>query len=275
MPPADGEQPGAGADVVVKDAPPSATDIIAEKPWFDGFKDADLKGWAEKNGLKDAESTAKQLRDAQKLIGSSANKLDLPKDGEDFTQWAGHDKLGIPKEAKAYEIAKPQLPEGMTWDESFEGQVKEAAAKLRLHPSQLNGLVDVYTQARVAEFNELQKHTNDERAATQNLLKEWGADKDANIEFAKRGGKFLGLSGEEMDAIEKGLIGGPALMKALLKFGKAAREGSSVDGDASPIIGKEALKAELNRLNERIGKGETLTAEEMKKRSALYSQIHG
>lgn len=278
MTPADGEQPGAGGgDVEVKDKPTTAADALVEKPFYDGFKDADLKGWAEKAGLKDAESAAKQLRDAQKLIGTSANKVDLPKPDEDITQAEIWDKLDVPKEAKGYEgkFKRPEMPEGLTYDEGLEKQYLEHAAKVRTPPHIVQQNIDFFAQQRVAEFNSLKEHQTKEAGELQTLFKEWGADKDTNIEFARRGAKFLGLTTEEAGAIEKGLIGGPLLMKALLKFGKASREGASVDGDASPVIGKEALKNDLAKLNDRIAKGETLSKEELAKRSALYKQIHG
>ena len=265
------------ADTITTTADTTTTttaDVLNEKPWYGEIKDTELKTWAEKNNPKDAESTLKQLRDAQKLIGDP-NRVSLPKAGEDITQSEIWDKLGVPKEAKGYEIKRPTLPEGMTYDENFEGQVKETAAKLRIHPTQVQGLVDLYAQSRIGEFNSLKEHQEKEAADLQGLLKEWGADKPVNVELAKRGAKFLGIPQDEIDALESGVLGGRKVMQALLKFGKAAREGSSVDGDSSPLIGKEALKAELARLNERIGKGEALNADEMKQRTALYKQIHG
>ncbi len=277
---ADGEQPGAGGNVDAGAATgadaASAAALLNEKPWYGDLPETNddekaLKQWVEKKNWKDPLSALKSTRELEKHVG--ANRVMLPGEKDDITQWEGWDKLGVPKEAKAYDIARPQLPDGMTWDENFEGQVKEAAAKARIHPAQLKALVDVYTQSQIGQFTEMQKHSAAEATALQGLLKEWGADKDTNVELAKRGAKFVGLSKEEIDGLEKGLLGGPIVMKALLKFGKLAREGATVDGESSVLVGKEALKAELNRLNERIGKGETLTPEEMKKRSGLYSQI--
>lgn len=276
MPPADGEQPGASGTVDAGATPGSAADIVAQAPWYGELPEANdddkaFKGWVDKKGFKDPIAALKGYRELEKHVG--ANRVVLPGEKDDITQWEGWDKLGVPKEAKAYEIARPQLPDGMTWDEGFEGQIKEAAAKARIHPAQLKALVDVYTQSQIGQFSEMQKHSADEATALQGLMKEWGADKDTNVELAKRGAKFLGLDKTEIDALEKGLIGGPTMMKALLKFGKLAREGSSVDGESSPVIGLEGLKADLARINERIGKGETLSAEEMKKRNSLYAQI--
>jgi hypothetical protein len=273
MTPADGEQPGAGGDVEVKDKPGTPGEVLNAPPWYGEIKDADLKTWAEKNNPKDAESTLKQLRDAQKLIGDP-NRISLPKDGDDITQHEIWDKLNVPKEAKDYKLNRPQMPEGMEWDAGLEAKVLDRAAKLRVHPTQLQGLVEEFAGVQVEQFKALKEHQTKEAGELNGLLKEWGAEKDTNVELAKRGAKFLGMSTEEVDALSNGVTGGKLIMQALLKFGKAAREGSSVDGDSSPVIGKEALKAEIDRYNDRIAKGEKLTPAEEKARSAAYQQYH-
>jgi hypothetical protein len=193
----------------------------------------------------------------------------MPKDGDDFTQWEGHDKLGIPKEAKDYKIERPQLPEGMTWDENFENTVKDAAAKLRIHPTQLKGLVDVYSQAQIAQHTALKEHQAEEAGKLQELFKEWGAEKGQNVEFSKRGAKYLGWTDAEVAAIET-VQGGRELLTALNKLGRKVREGATVDGDPASTFGAEAALAELNRLNERIERGEQLPKEDLARRSRLY-----
>lgn len=271
---ADGEQPGAGENV---DAG-TATDVLNKGPWYGDLPETNddekaFKQWADKKAFKDPLSALKGYRELEKQFGS--NRVALPGEKDDLSQWEGWDKLGVPKEAKDYVLERPQLPEGMQWDEAFEAQAKEAAAKLRIPPAQLKGMMDLLVQSRVAEFNGMKEHQAKESGELQTLFKEWGAEKDVNIELAKRGAKFLGLSKEETAALESGLLGSKTLMSAMLKIGKNVREGSSMDAGASPLIGKEAATAELARINERIGRGEKLTAEEMKTRSALYKQIHG
>lgn len=277
MTPADGEQPGEAAVGEVKDPPASAAAALNEAPWYGALPETNddekgFKQWVENKKFSDPIVALKAQRDLEKHVG--ANRVALPKDGDDFTQWEGHDKLGIPKEAKDYKIDRPQLPEGMTWDEGFENTVKDAAAKLRIHPTQLKGLVDVYSQAQIAQHNSLKEHQAEEAGKLQELFKEWGAEKGQNVDFAKRGAKFLGWTDEEVAAVES-VEGGRKLMTALNKLGRKVKEGSSVDGDGSPVIGVEAAKAAIQRFNDRIAKGETLTKEEMAQRSSLYKQVHG
>lgn len=276
MTPADGEQPGAGAtvDAGAADAA-SAAALLAQGPWYGEIKDPDLKTWAEKNNPKDAESTLKQLRDAQKLIGDG-NRVSLPKDGDDITQHEIWDKLNVPKEAKGYEgkIKRPEMPEGLTYDEALEKQYLDHAAKVRTPPHIVQQNIDFIAQQRIAEFNALKEHQTKEAAELQGLLKEWGADKEVNLELTRRGAKYLGWSDAEVKAIES-VQGGRDVLTALYKLGKNVREGSAFDGDSSPVVGKEAAKAELARINERVGRGEVLTAEDNAKRTQLYKMVHG
>lgn len=283
MPPADGEQQTTTTTVEVKEGAEAKTaaDILKDAtPWFGALPETNedekaFKGWVENKKFADPAAALKAHRELEKHVG--ANRVLLPKEGEDITQHEIWDKLGVPKDAKGYadKIKRPTLPDGMTYDEASEQAYLEHAAKVRTPAHIVQQNIDFITQQRVAEHNKLQEHKASEAKALGDLMKEWGADKDQNIEFAKRAAKYCGLAPEETEALEKGLLGGPVVMKALLKLGKHLKEGASVDGDSAPIIGKEAVKAELARLNERIGKGETLTAEELKQRSFFYKQLHG
>ena len=278
MPPADGEQVVTGEKVEVKtgEEGKTASDVLKDQgPWYGALPEANdddkaFKGWVDKKGFKDPVSALKGYRELEKHVG--ANRVLLPGEKDDFTQWEGHDKLGSPKEAKGYTIEKPTLPEGMAWDENFEGVIKDVAAKVRLHPSQLKPLVDAYTQVQVANFNKLKENEAKDTADLQTLFKEWGADKDVNVDFAKRGGKYFGLTTEEIADLEKGLLGGRTIMTALAKIGRKVREGATVDGDAASTFGAEAALAELDKLNERIGKGESLSKDELARRSKLYAE---
>lgn len=268
----DGETGAAGTDAG------SATEVLNAGPWYGDLPETNddeksFKEWVGKKDFKDPVATLKAYQGLEKQLGT--NRIALPGEKDDISQWEGWDKMGVPKEAKGYTLEKPTLPDGMAWDEGFETQAKEMAAKLRVHPTQLKGLMDLYVQSQVARHNDLKEHQTKETGELQALLKDWGAEKDVNIELAKRGARFLGLTKDEQNALEAGLLGSKTLMSAMLKIGKNVREGSSMDGGASPLIGVESAKAELARLNDRIGRGETLTAEEMKARSALYKQIHG
>src|SRR5713101_2014833 len=83
-------------------AQPSSTPAATE-PWYSGFQDKDLKGYAELNHWKDPEAAARDAREAQKLIGvPKEDLLRVPKDfgvakPEEID--AVYDRLGRPKTA--------------------------------------------------------------------------------------------------------------------------------------------------------------------------------
>lgn len=268
---ADGEAtpaPVEGAPAVVADVHPA--------PWYgapDKIEDADLRDWIGKKDFKDPLSTLKSYRELEKTVG--ANKLALPKEGDDITQWDGWDKLGAPKDAAGYadKIKKPELPEGMTWDADFEKQALEAAAKARAPAHVVQPLIDAFAQRQIADFNTLKAHQASEQQAVENLKKEWGPDRDQNLALVQRAARYVGLEAQETEALANGLLGGPMVLKALLKIGANIKEGVAVDGETpGGVLGAEAALAELDRLNERIARKETLTKDELARRTSLYTQ---
>src|SRR6266852_6151072 len=67
--------PGSGGQ------PAPVAQPAATEPWYSGFQDKDLKGYAELNHWKDPEAAARDAREAQKLIGvRSEDLLRVPKD---------------------------------------------------------------------------------------------------------------------------------------------------------------------------------------------------
>lgn len=274
------EAPTGEQTTAATEAPTVAAQLV-EKPFWDGFQDAELKGWAEKNNLKDVESTAKQLRDAQRMIGDNT-RVSLPKEGDDITQSEIWDKLNVPKEAKGYELKRPTLPDGMAYDEGFEGEIKEVAAKLRAPPHVVQGMLDAYAQKQIADFTALKQQESKDKADLDELYKEWGVQKGPdgkwqlensdNVQFAKRFARFAGLTQEEITALDQNVLGGSLVMKAMAKIGRHLKEGALIDGDSSPVIGAEAALSELNRLNDRIAAGEALSKDDLARRSRLYKE---
>lgn len=251
-----------------------AVEALTPPAWYGDIADADLKSWVDNKNFKDAPSALKAARDLERMVGDPSRRVELPKEGEDITQSPLWDKLGVPKAAADYKLSRPQLPDGMEWDAGFETAALEAGAKLRAPPHVVQGLMDVYAQHQIAQHAMLAEHRKKEADDVASLYKEWGQDKDSNIEAARRAARFLGLSAQELGALETGLIGGRNLIAALTKLGRPIREGSTITGDSSPMIGAEAAKSELARLNDRIGRGETLSSEDSARRSELYKILH-
>jgi hypothetical protein len=265
----------AGAEGAAAGAEGAAA-IVHAAPWYGEIKDPEIKAWVEKKNPKDAESTFKSAFELEKMMGDKG-RIALPKDTDDITQWDGWEKLGVPKDASGYaeKIKRPEMPEGLTYDEAEEKAYFEHAAKTKTPAHIVQQNLDYIAQQRIAEHTKAKEFIASEQKATDDYIKTWGAEADANKALIRRAAKFVGLDEAETDALDKRLLGGPTVLKALLKIGKAVREGSSIEGESSPLMGKEAAQAELASLNERIGRGENLTAAEHAKRATLYQRVHG
>src|SRR5258708_5378414 len=97
----------------VTTAPPAAAPA-GDAPFYSTFDDADLKGFAEVNGLKTPLHAVQQLREAQKLIGVPKDELvRVPKADAKQEDWNPiWDRLGRPKEAAEYKLEVPQGDDG-------------------------------------------------------------------------------------------------------------------------------------------------------------------
>lgn len=248
----------------------------ADPDWAEASKDADLAGWVKKANPKSAVALLKSQRELESKLGGAIQPW---KDGEDPTQWNGWEKLGAPKDAAGYQIKKPEMPAGMTWDEEGAKAYLEHAAKVRMpqHIAQAN--LDFFAARQAKEAADL-KAAQD--AETQNLhatYKEWGVaqDKDGNwltadnekVQLAQRAFRAMGMSGELVKEIE-GFVGGGRIMKFLADAGQLYREGKLHEGVIGGTVGKDAALARIKELDAVFMKNGAFTKEEKAERNKLY-----
>ncbi len=74
---------------------------------------------------KDITSMAKRLVDANKFISKSVR---LPDDGDTSGMDELYNKLGRPETVEGYDVKRPDLPEGMKYDEGLEKSFLEFPA---------------------------------------------------------------------------------------------------------------------------------------------------
>jgi hypothetical protein len=150
-----------------------------------------------------------------------------------------------PQAPEPYTITRPDMPDGVTWDDAFEKAAIPVAQKLGLSPTQLQGLADFYAQHQSdTGLGAMRQRALDEAAASDALKAEWGAHYDTKLAQASRAARYFG--GEQLIAVlnETGLGNHPDLVRAFARAGAflgedALRASGQVTGVLPP---DEALK---------------------------------
>jgi len=105
-------------------------------------------------GIPDLPTAAKNLIDAQNY---AVGAIKMPKvDGTDEEFATFYSKIGRPESADKYEIAKPELPEGMGYDEDLVTWFRGMAHQAGLTGRQVNTLLNGWNGRSVETFNIIQ-----------------------------------------------------------------------------------------------------------------------
>jgi hypothetical protein len=132
-----------------------------------------------------------------------------------------------PDNAHAYALKRPDLPQGIPWDEGFEKAALPIAHGLGLSPKQLQGLVDFYAGHQAEAFAAAGRARQlEETRATEALRAEWGPDYTVKLSQAARAARYFG--GDELVNLlnESGLGNNPQLIRAFEKAGALLGEDS-------------------------------------------------
>ena len=125
-----------------------------------------------------------------------------------------------PDTPKPYALKRPDLPEGIPWDEGFEKAAMPIAHGLGLTPHQVQGLMDFYASHHVEAFTAAGRlRQQDEARASEALRAEWGPDYTVKLSQAARAARYFG--GEELVNLlnESGLGNNPQLIRAFERAG--------------------------------------------------------
>lgn len=188
-------------------------EATSQSPW-EGFAEEDTKFVGDK-GWKTPSDMLKSYRELEKSYG---NKVSLPKD-EDAESWNNlYAKLGKPTSAEEYEL------EGV--DDNIKANVQEILFKNNVLPKDVKGLIKDYDDFIKAQQEKMLKDIEEKsNQELEEVLDEWGDNRDKNAELAKRGAKLLGLTDEELTLVERS-VSTKKFMAAMLKLGEAISEDS-------------------------------------------------
>lgn len=271
----------ADEEVVVQETPapeaPASAPALAAVPapesnWRDTLPD-DIKGWAEKF---DSPSTAlKSYRELEKKMGRS---VAIP--GKDATleevQAFRKKALGVPDAPTDYKLEFPDhVPDAVRKDPMSDPLLKEFVETSHANgksPAQVQADLNLFYKA-IASTQEqaVQEQVRLVQKADEDLTREWGADKEANLVFAKRAIKQFDPDGRFKAFLETAEIGGvkagshPEMARLFAKVGRMLAE-DSVQLEPTPgeaqAVSDQATKLREQR-NEALRRGDRATAQRL------------
>jgi len=219
----------------------TAQEATNDAAWIAGLP-TELKALVETKGYRTPADVVQAYAHAQRAIGSE--KIPLPKDGT----WdpVARERLGIPAVPGGYAVKRPELPDGLAWDEGFEKAALPVAHGLGLTPQQLQGLMDFYASHQAEAFATAgrARHHEQEQAASA-LKDEWGPDYAVKLAQAARAARYFG--GEDLVTLlnESGLGNNPQLIRAFEKAGALLGEDTlkgGSDGSGQGLAPTDAMR---------------------------------
>ncbi len=220
----------------------------APADWTAGIADEATRSWVTAKGYKDPGALATSAHHLEKLVGAGLDRVvQLPKDNTPEAWSAVYDKLGRPAKAEEYKIPVPEGDKGefaktaATWFHEAglnQAQAEKLAAKWNEH---IGGISKISAEAEMAK--------GAEQAAV--LSKEWGAALDQNKAIAKQAVNALGVTGEQIDALQK-VMGYDGVMKFFHNIGTKVGEADFVGGGGnqtgSGVMTPTQAQAEIQQL---------------------------
>jgi hypothetical protein len=225
----------------------------AEAAWLEQFSaeggEADNpsnRDWLKAKGFKSLDDVAKSYREAEKGL-RDGGRIKVPGDGAKPEEIAAfHKAIGVPEKPDDYAFDKPADVADEDLNIGLIERMRTAAHKAGAPAGVFKTMAEEMVQAQLDEFNQ---YRTAEDGKAQAVLKEWGAEKDARLAEVSAGMKGLGLSRDDVAAIQRG-YGSDRTLKLLQKIGAGMAEDALVGGGKGKfgITGEEA-QAELDRLN--------------------------
>lgn len=271
--PADGGTPEAWyAAIENEDVRAAASKFDDQKAFLETIKYQPPDNWRE--GLNDdAKKFAETSPDVNHLVGRAldfqkklSSAVVIPgKNASEEEVAAYHKRIGVPKTADDYKIAKPEHIDEETFkSEGMQGQLK--AFRDAMHAAHAPANV---VAAALDTYWQIQKATQEAVVAADTsfaeqseaaLRQRWGADYDKNKTLADRAAqKFFGDDYDEAKALEtkdgRFIFDHPLLLNALAAAGREMAEGGLVP----KMTETEADQAqeELSEIREKIRKAQS------------------
>ena len=218
-------------------------------PWMDEVPEE----YRDEKTLSKYQSVGDLAKGHVHLSRMMGNSVKIP--GEDSTDEERNDfynKIGRPETADNYEYERPDMPEGMAYNDDAEKAFKHLAHDQGLSQKQLGSILDFYNKFALDSQidNKLlmdEAYFKGEAA----LQKEWGMKGyDRNVAIAQRAMREMG--GPELEKLmsEDPRGSHPALIKAFYKMGLKSQEARPLDADHdSSFLDVTSAQKEIEAFN--------------------------
>jgi hypothetical protein len=175
------------------------------------------------------------------------DRISLPK--EDWTEEQYGDfysKLGRPETQDKYEIIRPEMPDGISYDDNLESSFLSKAHKIGLNSKQVQEILDWQSKEVIRGNNDIAVDEAMAKQVAEGELKEtWRGDYERNLGLARRTAKNV-LPTEFLEMItEKGLANEPRLIKTLHHLGQMMSESAVGKDDAGTKFGHDSTTARV------------------------------
>lgn len=171
-------------------------------------------------GFKDLDGLVKSAREAERALHESG-RVKVPGEGASAEEIATfHKAIGVPEDAKGYEFKLPENAGGLQLDTEFIGKLGELGIKEGLPKAGFETAVNAYIQDQVDKHLAAVSRLDQEAA---DKFKEWGANADRMKAEALAATRALGLSRDDIAAIQSSL-GAGRVLDVLQKIGGGIAE---------------------------------------------------
>lgn len=193
--------------------------------------------------VEDLPGLIKSYVSSQKMIGGSVR---VPKDEDSPEEWDKfYGKMGRPEKVEGYKITRPQLQEGLTYDEALEKGFLENAHKIGLSQRQAQNLVDWFNGYQGQLFGTMKGKVEEGK---KTLETEWGQNFEKNLDRAH---KVLSDFGDDdvVNAItQSGLNYHPAFIKMMVKIGEVLSEDGLVRGQKGGLSDASEAQRKIDEI---------------------------
>ena len=207
----------------------------------------DLRNDPSLTSISDVGSLAKSFVHAQRMVG--ADKVSIPKDDASPDDWNEYyNRLGRPEK---YEISKPQLAEGLDYNQEMETKMLGVMHEAGLSQKQANALYNGYMNYISDGFKDMETNTAMQREGwDKEIRQEFGKAYDERVDLAQSAAAEFGGEPFQQWLDESGMGDHPMMIKMFAKIGQSMMEsGSEPTGMSTQFtMTPDAARQEIARL---------------------------